>query len=195
MGTLTTTITRRAVDAARGIAAEDFDRIVREHQQRVYRIVYMLVRNPDLADTLTQECFVRAYEKRDSFRGECRLETWLVQIALNLVRDHAKNRRAGFWKRLIGLEDTTSTEAARGFIDESPSQERALLARYQLQAVWKAAANLSPQQQTIFILRYAEDMSLSEIAEATKLKEGTVKTHLFRAVASVKQKLKEQQWR
>lgn len=195
MGTLTTTITRSVAGAARGIAAEDFDRIVREHQQRVYRVVYMLVRNPDLADTLTQECFVRAYEKRDSFRGECRLETWLVQIALNLVRDHSKNRRAGFWKRLIGLEDATPAEAAREFIDDRPSQERALLARYELQAVWEAAARLSAQQQTIFILRYVEEMSLREIAEAMKLKEGTVKTHLFRAVASVKEQLKEQQWR
>jgi RNA polymerase sigma-70 factor, ECF subfamily len=188
-------MTRAVDDAGRGIAAEDFDGIVREHQQRVYRVVYMLVRNADLADTLTQECFVRAYEKRSSFRGECRLETWLVQIALNLVRDNAKSRRATFWKRLIGLEDATPAEAARGFMDGRPTPERALLARHELDAVWAAVAGLPRQQQTIFVLRYAEEMPLTEIAQAMKLKEGTVKTHLFRAVASVREKLKEQRWR
>jgi RNA polymerase sigma-70 factor, ECF subfamily len=180
---------------ARGIAAEDFDAVVRQHQQRVYRVVYMLIRNADLADTLTQECFVRAYEKRSSFRGESRLETWLVQIALNLVRDHARSRRAAFWKRLVGLEDATPAETAQGLIDDRASPERTLLARHELEAVWAAVGTLSTQQQTIFVLRYAEEMSLAEIAEVMKLKEGTVKTHLFRAVASVKEKLKEQQWR
>jgi RNA polymerase sigma-70 factor (ECF subfamily) len=196
MGTaLTTTITRPVGDATPGITTEDFDQIVKQHQRRVYRVLYMLVRNLDTADTLTQECFLRAYEKRGSFRGECRLETWLLRIAVNLVRDHAKNRRAAFWKRLIGIEDATPAEAAVGFRDSRPTQEQALLARYELEAVWTAAGQLSSQQQTIFMLRFGNEMTLAEIAEVLSLKEGTVKTHLFRAVAAVREKLKEQQWR
>src|SRR5207244_1385604 len=127
MGTALTIGAARYV--TRGIAAEDFDEIVRLHQQRVYRVLFLLLRNSDAADTLTQECFVRAYEKRSSFRGEARIDTWLLQIAVNLARDHARNRRAGSWKRSIGL------------------------------------------------------------------KVGSVKAHLFRAVGTVRSKLKEQQWR
>ncbi len=78
---------------------------MRQHQRRVYRVIFLLVRDRDTADTLTQECFLRAYLKRASFRGECRIETWMLRIAVNLVRDHAKSRRTSFWKRLIGLED------------------------------------------------------------------------------------------
>jgi RNA polymerase sigma-70 factor (ECF subfamily) len=69
-----------------------------------------------------------------------------------------------------------------------------LLARRQLEAVWAAAGNLPSRQQTIFLLRFAEDMELSEIADVLGLKVGSVKAHLFRATTAVRQKLKEQQW-
>src|SRR6476646_681693 len=91
--------------AAQNITAEDFDAIVRRHQRRVHRFLLMLLRDPEEADNLTQECFLRAYQSRSSFRGESNLETWLLRIAANLARDHARNRKAGFWKRVLGLGD------------------------------------------------------------------------------------------
>lgn len=178
-----------------GIAVEDFDEIVRQHQRRVYRVLFLLVRSADAADTLTQECFVRAYQKRSSFRGESRIDTWLLRIAVNLARDYARNRRAGFWKRLIGFEDATTAEGPIQFPDPQASPERALLARRELEAVWAATTELSPQQRAIFLLRFAEDLSLQEIAEVLGLTVGSVKTHLFRAVGTVRRRLKEQQWR
>jgi RNA polymerase sigma-70 factor (ECF subfamily) len=56
--------------------------------------------------------------------------------------------------------------------------------------VWSAVERLSPQQRAIFMLRFVEGMSLEEIAEVTSLKVGTVKTHLFRAVRAIRQRLK-----
>jgi RNA polymerase sigma-70 factor (ECF subfamily) len=179
---------------AGGIALEDFDKIVRKNQRRVYRVIFLLVRNADAADALTQECFVRAFDKRNSFRGESRVDTWLLRIAVNLARDHVRNRRASFWKRLIGLEEAKSGDTSAEFPSEQPSPERMLLARRQLEAVWAAAGNLPSRQQTIFLLRFAEDMELSEIADVLGLKVGSVKAHLFRATTAVRQKLKEQQW-
>ena len=178
-----------------GIAAEDFDEIVRQHQRRVYRVLFLLLRDSDAADTLTQECFVRAYQKRSSFRGESRIDTWLLRIAVNLARDHARNRRAGFWRRLIGLEEAAAGDRPIRFADPQASPERALLARRELEAVWAAAAELSCQQRAIFLLRFGEELSLQEISEVLGLKIGSVKAHLFRATATVRRKLKEQQWR
>src|SRR6185369_10976811 len=103
---LTTALSSSATAKAEAISADRFDEIMRQHQRRVYRVIYLLVRDADVADTLTQECFLRAYQKRASFRGECRIETWILRIAVNLVRDHARNRRASFWKRLVGLDDS-----------------------------------------------------------------------------------------
>ncbi len=189
------TINVPAEPVAQGIAVEDFDDLVRQHQRRIYRVLLLLVRNADTADALTQECFVHAFEKRASFRAESRMETWLLRIAVNLARDHARNRRASFWKRLIGFSDTSPENVPVEFPDQQPSAERVLLARRQLEAVWAIAAELPARQRTIFLLRFAEEMELSEIADVLGLKVGSVKTHLFRAVNAVRKKLKEQQWR
>src|SRR5438046_9813241 len=107
---------------------------MRQHQRRVHRVIFLLVRDDDIADTLTQECFLRAYKKRASFRGECRIETWLLRIAVNLVRDHGKSRRTSFWKRLVGLEDRLTNEEPREFATQQASAERGLLAAEPLQS-------------------------------------------------------------
>src|SRR5436309_9560324 len=99
-----------AVTEEEGISAERFEQLMLQHQRRVYRVIFLLVRDADAADALTQECFVRAFEKRCSFRGESRVDTWLLRIAVNLARDYARNRRASFWKRLVGLDDVQSVD-------------------------------------------------------------------------------------
>jgi RNA polymerase sigma-70 factor (ECF subfamily) len=195
MGALTTTLDATGLGATRGIAAEAFDDLVRQHQRRVYRVLYLVVRDSDAADTLTQECFLRAYERRASFRGESRVDTWLLGIAVNLGRDYLRNRRAGFWRRLSGLDAEDSSSRPARYPDPQPSPERVLLACRELEAVWAAVDILSPQQRTIFLLRFAEEMSLAEIAQVVGLRLGSVKSHLFRAIHAVRERLKEQQWR
>ena len=174
-----------------GISSERFDEIIQQNQRRVYRVIFLLVRDHDVADTLTQECFLRAYRKRVTFRGECRLDTWLLRIAVNLVRDQSKSRRAQFWRKLVGLDDEESESAPSRIASEQISPERQLLVCEELQAVWDVAASLSQQQRTIFLLRFAEEMSLAEIAAVLGLKTGTVKAHLFRATEKVRAALKE----
>ena len=191
---LTTTMESRPA-AMQGLAAEDFDEIVRRHQRQVYRVLFLLTRDAEAADTLTQETFLRAYQSRSSFRGECATHTWLLRIAANLARDHAKSRRVSFWKRLVGFDDEQETDQELQFPDPQASPERTLLARKELEAVWNAALQLPQRQRTIFLLRFGEDMPLLEIADILGVRLGSVKTHLFRAIGSVRDKMKEQQWR
>ena len=192
---LTTALSSPAAEKAEELSSERFDEIMRQHQRRVYRVIFLLVRDRDTADTLTQECFLRAYQNRSSFRGECRVDTWILRIAVNLVRDHGKNRRASFWKRLVGLEDSEINGAEpRQFPAPEPSAERALLAREELEAVWNALSSFSPQQRAIFFLRYAEEMPLAQIAELMELKVGSVKAQLSRATGKLRE-MKEKQWK
>jgi len=185
---LTTALSAPVTEKAEEISAERFDEIMRQHQRRVYRVIFLLVRDRDTADTLTQECFLRAYLKRTSFRGECKIETWLLRIAVNLVRDHSKNRRTSFWKKLVGLEDEGDKGAEpRQFPAPEPSAERTLLAREELEAVWTALSSLSPQQRAIFFLRYEEEMSLAQIAGVLDLKVGSVKSQLARATGKLRE--------
>ena len=177
------------VKEAEAISAERFDQIMRQHQRRVYRVIYLLLRDGDAADTLTQECFLRAYQKRNSFRGECKLETWLLRIAVNLVRDHGKNRRLSFWRRLVQGDSSLPEPPSR-----TATPEAALLAKEELQTVWNAVDSLSPQQRTIFFLRFSEELPLAEIAAMLDLQTGTVKAQLARATGKLRE-LKEKQWK
>ena len=174
----------------RAITAEDFEQLVRRYQRKIYRVLLLMLKNPDDADNLTQECFLRAYMSMKTFRGECSEQTWLIRIAVNLVRDHARNRRAGFWKRLLRLEDPRVIADDRELSSVKPSPERGLLAREELDAVWRAVDRLSARQREVFVLRFAEEMELREIAEVLDLRVGTVKAQLFRAVTNVREQVR-----
>src|SRR5579872_3742812 len=78
---------------------EDFDAVVRLYRPRVFRFLLVSLRDQDAAETLTQECFLKAFNARKRFRGDASVSTWLIQIALNLARDHARSRRLRFWKQ------------------------------------------------------------------------------------------------
>src|SRR5262245_16271996 len=78
---------------------EDFERLVEQYRTRVLRFVFASVRDMDLAETLTQDCFWNAYRNRSGFRGHCSVYTWLMRIAVNLVRDQARSRRFQFWRK------------------------------------------------------------------------------------------------
>lgn len=163
---------------------EDFDELVRIYWPRVFRFALASLRDFDAAQTIAQDCFYKAHKNRSRFRGDSSLNTWLMQIAVNLVRDHFRNRRLRFWKRSERLDS-----AAQWTPDRQPSPESAAVVQEKVQAVWRAAAGLPERQRTVFLLRFVEDMDLLEIAAATGMKEGTVKTHLFRALHVVRQHL------
>jgi RNA polymerase sigma-70 factor (ECF subfamily) len=184
---------RARAKAGSGIAREEFEEIVRRHQRRIFRILVSLVPDTDAAETLTQECFLRAYRNRQEFRGESSVGTWLVRIAINLATDHGRNRRVAFWRRLFGPQrsEEAALERAERIPDPGASPLRQLMARERLQAVWDATQTLSANQRTAFVLRFVEEMPLEEIARMMDVEMGTVKSHLARALAAVRKQVKE----
>jgi RNA polymerase sigma-70 factor, ECF subfamily len=192
---LPTPLSMAPVTARECISEENFDEIVCQYQRRVFRVIFLFLHDADAVDTLTQECFLRVYQTRAAFRGKCRMETWILRIALNLARDYHKNRRVRFWKGLVGLEDHAgSTAIAERRPSTQPTPEKTLLVRAELEAVWDVVASLSPQQRAIFLLRFVEEMSLAEVADVLSLRVGSVKTQLFRALEKVRRRMKEEKW-
>ena len=185
----------RTALTSNAVSIAEFDEVVRRHQKRVYRVLFVLLRNADEADSLTQECFLRAYQNIDRFRGECSVQTWLLRIAVNLAKDHERNRKLSFWKRFLGFSTEEVHARAIEFPAPGPTPEQSLIERAQVEAVWDAVRELSPQQRTIFALRFVEELELSEIAGVLGLQTGSVKAQLFRSVHTVRRRLKEQQWR
>lgn len=166
----------------------DFDQLVRLHWPRVFRFALASLRDRDAALSIAQDCFVRAHSARQTFRGDCSVNTWLMQIAVNLVRDYSRNRRIQFWKK-AQASALDLAAVSQSIADGSSSPEAKALANEQVEAVWSATEKLPEKQRTVFLLRFVEDMDLREIAAATGLKEGTVKTHLFRATEAVRRRL------
>jgi RNA polymerase sigma-70 factor (ECF subfamily) len=168
--------------------AGDFASVVIACRPKVFRYALASLRDRDAAETVAQDCFLRAHQGWERFRRDCSMETWLMQIAVNLVRDHLRNRKIRFWKR---VELTAvPAEAIGGFIsDGAGTAESQAMLKEQVEAVWEAAGKLPERQRTVFLLRFVEDMELLEIGAATGMKEGTVKTHLFRALKAVRERL------
>jgi RNA polymerase sigma-70 factor (ECF subfamily) len=179
---------RCTLDANGAGELEDFDALVRIHRPRIFRFLLASLRDRETAENLTQDCFVRAYQARGQFRGGASVATWLMQIAANLLRDHESSGRLRFWRRMLRREaDVDDLGAAVPDRQQSPEALAAI--EEQVRSIWRAAADLPPRQRTVFLLRFVEDMDLLEIAAVTGMKEGTVKTHLFRALQAVRARL------
>lgn len=187
-GTVMETVTMATADtsaAADSSAAHDFASVVVTHRPQIFRFLLASTRDPDLAETLTQDCFLKAHRNWASFRGESSAMTWLMRIAINLQKDHWRNRRMQFWRQ-TRVNAVDVDEAGDWLPSHESSAEARLLAREQVERVWRVVKNLSERQRTVFLLRHVEEMELSEIARTTGLSEGTVKAHLSRALARVR---------
>ena len=175
-----------------GIAVrEDFEQLVALHRPRIYRFALASLRDHDAADTVAQDCFVRAYRAWPQFRGDSSVQTWLMKIAVNLIRDAARAQRIQFWRRAQSSDILLDTEG-QFIADLGSSAEERLSARQQVEAVWRAMDDLSPNQRKVFLLHFMEDMRPGEIEQVTGMTNGAVRVHLHREIQKVRQTLNRQ---
>ncbi len=169
---------------------EDINTLCTTYRSRIYRYALLSLRDPDLAESVTQDCFLRAYKARGDFRGDCSVATWLTRIATNLIRDSTRSRKFQFWK----TANSTAVEAgaiADRLSSPGLSPELSLVVREQLVKVWDAVALLPDKQRSVFLLRFVDEMELPEIATAMGLRVGTVKSHLHRGLAAVRKAMEK----
>lgn len=167
---------------------EDIDALVRTHRARLLRFVLFSVGDEDVAASIVQDCFLKAWANRATFRGESSVATWLTSIAVNLVRDHQRTRKVQFWRKAAKTA-TDVMEMASILPGKEGSPERQLLAREQAAAVIQSLDSLSANQRAVFLMRFSEEMELADIARTMNMPVNTVKTHLHRAVRAVRQKV------
>jgi RNA polymerase sigma-70 factor (ECF subfamily) len=183
-----TALEAMTMGTAAELAAQEFTCVVERHRPQIFRFLLASTRDVDLAETLTQECFLKAHRNWGSFRGESTAMTWLMRIAINLQKDHWRNRRMQFWRQ-TRTNSVDLDEASEWLPSGERSAEQKLLAKEQVKRVWQSVKGLSERQRTVFLLRFVEEQELSEIALATGLSEGTVKAHLSRALGRVRAEL------
>jgi len=166
----------------------DFDEVVRVYRPRILRFLLSSLTDRDAAESLTQECFLKAWSARHQFRGDSSLSTWLTRIAVNLMRDHLRSRSLRFWQKTRG-SSLDVMHNSDWVPDGRSSPESLTVARDRVAAVWRAVESLSAQQRAVFVLRFVEEMELDEIAGTIGMNLSTVKSHLYRALAIIRERM------
>ena len=169
-----------------------FEHFVRRYQRRVTRIAYRFLRDAGEADCAAQESFVRAYQNLSDFREGSTFETWLTRICINWCKDRLKRRRRVlFFHEAPARDDEDGDEPGDRAPSPDPSPERRAVGREIRERLAAALEALSPRQRAVFAMKHFEEMSIPDIAEATGLDEGTIKSHLFRAARKIRARLAE----
>ena len=167
---------------------ENIDALIRLYKAKVFRFVAFSVADRDAADSITQDCFLKAHLTRNQFRGDCSISTWLMRIAFNLVRDHTKSQKFRFWKNAAATA-IDAQDVSQHLASGTSSAEAQLIARERVEIVHRTLQKLSDRQRSVFVMRFVEEMELADIAMATGMSLATVKTHLYRAVGAVRERL------
>mgnify|MGYP006299384761 CR=1 FL=1 len=178
------------VDAARAGSAKAFAELVERHGGRVRSTLLRLTSDPDRADDLAQDTFLRAYRGLAGFRGEARFGTWILQIAVHAARDglRQKQRRDNvvsldeLRERRQDVGDPVATGAWSDPTDAVGDHE--LAAR-----LAAALETLPPSYREVFVLHHQRDLSYEEIARMTGDSVGSLKVRAHRARQLLKERV------
>lgn len=167
-----------------------FEILVRQNADRITGLAWRLLGHREEAEDVAQEAFLRLHRALPGFRGESRVSTWLyrtvTRLAIDQMRREKLKRRLFFSRR--DDDDLDPVELAS---DPRDNPERDLNSKQAMRRLRRVLGSLSPRQRAIFTLRHYEGLPLREIADLLDLEEGTVKTHLHRAVTTLRSELTE----
>ena len=182
---------RILVDRFRNGDAAAFEEMVNRHWDRIYAMVHQLLRNPQDAEEVTQDAFIRAHRGLANFRGDSAFSTWLYQIATNLAR----NRYWYWWRRKrdhtvsfdqpVGEDNTTTFSEVFAGDTESPGD--LTVTQELVDRIAVGMEKLSARHREILILRNVKNLSYEEIAVILGISVGTVKSRIARARDSLRE--------
>jgi RNA polymerase sigma-70 factor (ECF subfamily) len=180
---------RQLIEQIKQGEKEAFRELVEKYKKPLYYYCFRLCRNHADAEDLSQEVFIKVYQRIEQFREEAKIQTWIYRIASNAFID--KKRRKVF---LISETDRFDAESQSNTIEIHSQQndikpdrqaESSLIQKH----IDMAMQKLSEKEKTAFILKHYEGLAIKEIAAIFKTSDGTVKSHLFRAIQKLQSAL------
>ena len=157
--------------AAAGDAAA-WEPLVLAYQEPVFRLAYLILGDPDEAEDIAQETFLRAWGRLDRFDPTRPLRPWVLRIAANLASNHRRSAARHLSALLRGIRAQPDAQG----IEESSTQHM------DSEQLWRAVRRLDASDQQVIYLRYFLDLSVTETADTLEMHEGTVKSRLHRAL-------------
>jgi RNA polymerase sigma-70 factor (ECF subfamily) len=169
-----------------------YRQLLERFRRPVFSLIYRMIGDPEQAEDLAQESFVKAFNNLDSYNPKYRFSSWLFKIANNHAIDYLRRARLPTVSihgspHATDAEQEEGTRIALEAHDESPEQE--LLALELGSEIESAIARLRPDYRTAIVLRHIENRSYEEIAEIMDIPIGTVKTFIHRARAELRSAL------
>jgi RNA polymerase sigma-70 factor, ECF subfamily len=159
------------------VRPDAFQTVLEERSPRWYNACLRITRDADLAADAVQEALLKAWHRRDDFRGEAALDSWIHRIALNAAIDIVRRRKTR-------AEDDLDVDAFVAAPGESPESD------YSEQALGKdlavAMQRLTAMERQAFLLKHIEGWRLDEIAESLQVNVNNVKHALFRAIRKLR---------
>jgi len=164
------------------IEAEGFGALYDRHFPRIYRFVFSRVRDQSAAEDITSEVFFKALRNIKRYESTGPFSAWLYQIALNAVTDHYRARRGD-----------VELEAATDVAQPGPSTAEEAIRRDLSRRIWERVDRLPKHQRAAMILKFGEDLKISEIAVILGKSSGAVKLLLHRATERLRGEMAEVQ--
>lgn len=187
-------VRQESLEIAQGLKRQDeglLDTLILRYQHRLLRYLLYLTSNREQAEDLFQEVWMRVLVRGGQFNGKARFDTWLFTVARNLVIDLRRKRtmssldemfeNCGEEDRPMGVE--IAADGPSPFDQCSGLEDRDRLVA--------ALMQMEPLYREVMVLRFQEDLSLEEIATVTRAPLSTVKSRLYRGLASMKAKLSD----
>jgi RNA polymerase sigma-70 factor (ECF subfamily) len=171
---------QQLISRAREGSHEAFRVLVERHMKRAYNVAFGFVGNHEDASEVAQEAFFRAHRALSSFREEAGFGTWLHRIVVNLAMNRVKKNRARAEREV----DTghPAAQGAAGDPGNPPGEDMS-------EHIERALHELPTLQRAVVILRHIDGLSTKQVSRILRCSEGTVKTHLFRGLKKMREKL------
>ncbi len=149
--------------------------LVDKYKNAVFTLAYRTINNNAEAEEIAQDCFLKAFQKLDKFRGDSKFSTWLYRIVYNTSISHVRKKKHD----TLSLNDETYNNLDKEDDSYREFNEEELLERKEL--IHKAIASLPKEDAFLITLFHLEDVPVKEISEITTMSESNVKVKLFRA--------------
>jgi len=170
----------RLVRAAQKGDMGAFEELVARHRDKIYARALSMMRNEEEAIDLSQEAWVKAWQRLKQFQGEASFGTWMTRIVINLCLDQLRKQKRQRTESIEEMdEETGGVERQMPIVTVNPTAglERAELR----QRIDRALGQLSYEHRTVLVLHEFEEMEYKEIAKAMECSIGTVMSRLFYA--------------
>jgi RNA polymerase sigma-70 factor (ECF subfamily) len=165
-----------------------FDLLVLKYQHKIVNLIMRYVRDPELAQDIAQEAFIKAYRALPRFRGDSAFYTWMYRIAVNTAKNHLAAQRRRPMDVELDLQDPEQYDL-HAKLKETDTPEGVALGNELKETVERAIAALPEDLRTAIVLRELEGMSYEEIAQTMECPVGTVRSRIFRARDAIGKKV------